>query len=380
MRIRRAFVWVYPVLLLAMGIGFQIWSISQGAAADTYRNAPVCSTATTSACYELVPGQIRSVQVRQTSDGERDDVVIQTTSGSSLSATLEPAAAAAPHVRSGAEVTVKVYESQVTLVDVDGFAIASTANPVATQGDASSAGWLLIALGLVSFALPLYPLWRRRKGVDSQVAGSDPLPGGQPLQVILPSGNLGWAVRPRRSVSSLWRYGFAAVVLLGMTYPAIVDPVRTEWAVLFDSVVILGMLGAVGLFLRNDLVFADSEAIGKTDLFGRTISLPRHEVLRADRFSVATRSSRNQHLVFVRADGLKAFEVVGPAWDYGRLDDLCEAAGIKLSGSYDELVGAFRLNQRVPGTTRWGQQLLMGLGLVVFIVAFVALLIGPGKR
>lgn len=67
-------------------------------------------------------------------------------------------------------------------------------------------------------------------------------------------------------------------------------------------------------------------------------------------------------------------------WDYDRLDELCKAAGIQLSGSYDELVGAFQLNRRVPGTTRWGQQLLLGLGVVVCIVAFVALLIGPGTR
>jgi hypothetical protein len=167
---------------------------------------------------------------------------------------------------------------------------------------------------------------------------------------------------------------------LGMTYPAIVDPARTGWAILLDSVVIVGMLALVGLFLRNDRVFADHEKVGKTDLFGRTTSLPRRDVLRADRFSVATRSGQNRHLVFVRADGKNAFELVGPLWDYDRLDQLCRAAGIELSGSYDELVGAFKLNQRVPGTTRWGLQVLLGLGLVLFLVAFVALLIGPGTR
>jgi hypothetical protein len=120
--------------------------------------------------------------------------------------------------------------------------------------------------------------------------------------------------------------------------------------------------------------------VGKTDVLGRTISLPVHDVLRADRFSVPNRYGRNQHLVFVGPDGRKAFDVAGPSWDYRHLDRLCRSAGIKLSGSYDELVGAFKLNQRVPGTTRWGQQLLLLLALVVYVVAFVALLTGPGRR
>ena len=82
-----------------------------------------------------------------------------------------------------------------------------------------------------------------------------------------------------------------------MTYPAMVDPARTGWAILFDSVVILGILALVGLHLRNARVFADRELVGKTDLLGRTITFPLRDVSRADRFSVANRSGRNQHLV-----------------------------------------------------------------------------------
>ena len=380
MRLSRALVWFYPSLLLSMGIGFQVWSLSQAGAADAYRNAGECSADATSGCYQVFPGQISSVQVHETREGERDDVVIQTASHGTLKATLEPSATAAPHVRSGAAVSVKLYHGQVTLVEVDGLGIASTTNPVANQGDASFNGWLLIALGVLSFAVPFYARWRRRTVAQSQVVEGGLLPGGRLDPEILASGSLGWSVRPRRSPSSVARYGFVAVLLLGMTYPAIVDPTRTEWAILLDSVVVLGMFAIVGLYLRNDRVFADKEKVGKTDLLGRNVSLPLHDLQRADRFSVANRYSRNQHLVFVRTDGRKAFEVAGPGWDYGRLDELCESAGIKLSGSYDELVGAFKLNQRIPGMTRWGQQLAMGLGLIVFIVAFVALLIGPGRR
>lgn len=379
MRIRRVLIWFYPALLLAVGIGFQIWSVSQASGADAYRNAPECKAGSVSGCYQLFPGQISSVQVSQARDGERDDVVIQTASHGTLTATLEPSATAAPHVRSGAEVTVELYRAEVALIEVDGIAVASTTNPVANQGDASFTGWLFIALGLLSFALPFYTR-RRRKAAAARLMGGSTLPGGQLEAEIQASGNLGWSVRPRRTLSSLGRYGLIAVLLLGMTYPAIVDPARTEGALVLDSVVILGIFALLGLFLRNDRVFADSERVGKTDLLGRTTSLPLSDVARADRFSVASRYSRNQHLVFVGGDGRKAFEVAGPNWDYPRLDELCKSAGIRMSGSYDDVVGAFKLNQRVPGTTRWGQQLLWGLGLVVLIVAFVVLLVGPGRR
>lgn len=379
MRMRGVLVWFYPVLLLAAGVGFLIWSLSQAGAADAYRNAPACAVESASGCYQQFDGQISSVQVSQTRDGERDEVVIQTASHGPLTATLEPSATAAPHVRTGAQVTVKLYDGQVALVEVDGISVASTANPVANQGDASFTGWFLVALGLLSLAVPLYPRWRRKAAAADPMAGS-PLGSGHLESEILPSGKLGWSVRPRGGPLNLWRYGLMAVLLLGMTFPAMVDPARSKWAIGLDSVVLLGIVVLVGLFLRNDRVFADGETVGKTDLLGRTVRLPKHDVLRADRFSVANRYGRNKHLIFVRADGRKAFEVAGPNWDYSRLDRLCKSAGIKLTGSYDELVGAFKLNQRVPGTTRWSQQLALGLGLIVFIVAFVVLLDSPGRR
>ena len=87
-----------------------------------------------------------------------------------------------------------------------------------------------------------------------------------------------------------------------------------------------------------------------------------------------------KHLVFVGPDGRKAFEVAGVAWDFDRLDALCREAGIQLGGSYDDLIGAFKLNSRVPGTISWGQQLLWGGALIVVIIVLVILLVGPTQR
>ncbi len=129
MRIARAFIWVYPAVIIAIGVGFLVWSYFQAADADAYRRAPQCGDAVTPSCYELFAGVITSVDVSRTRSGERDDVVVKTEAAGNLTATLEPSDSAAPHVRTGANVTVKRYQGKVMLVTVDGFGVASTANP-----------------------------------------------------------------------------------------------------------------------------------------------------------------------------------------------------------------------------------------------------------
>lgn len=380
MRLRRALIWGYPALLLAFGVGFLVWSLAQARDADVYRSAPQCGSDSGSPCYELFPGQIKSVDVSQTRSGERDAVVIDTPSHGTVNATLEPSAVAAPHVRTGAEVIAKLYGGKVTLVEVDGFAVPSTANPAANQSDTSFAGWLFISLGVLSLAVPGYAVWRRRRTADGGEPDAGALSDSQVGAEVLPSGSVGWSVHPHPTISYLGRYGLVAALMLVLTYRALLDPARSTGAVLLDGVVIFGMVVLVGLFLRNDRLFADSERIGKTNLLGRTTTLLLRDVQRADRFSVANRGGRTRHLVFVGPDGRKAFEVAGLGWDYHRLDQLCRAVGIQLTGSYDDVVSAFGLNQRVPGSTRWGQQLAVGVLLIVVIVAVVVLLSGPGQR
>ena len=377
MRVARVLVWLLPCLVVAMGVGFLIWSVAQSGVADAYRNAPQCAMQATSGCYQVVPGRIASVQVSQGRDGERDRVTIDTSSQGTLTATLEPSAAAAPHVRSGAEVTVKLYGGQVTLVMVDGLNVASTANPDANQSNTAFDGWLLIALGLASAAFSFFTRWRfarRPAGATGGAGMSDPA-----LQELLPSGEIGWSVRPKQGAASLVRYLAVAGLLVGMTLPAVFDPSRKGWAILLDSVVIGGIVVLVGLFRRNARVFADTRMVGKTDIFGRTRKFDLHDIARADRFMVSGGSAANRHLVFVTSAGGKAFEVAGPFWDYAQLDRLCASAGIRLSGSYLDVVGALKVNGRVRGALGWSQA-WVGLGLVVFIIAFALVLAGPTTR
>jgi hypothetical protein len=379
MRMPRVVLWPYTALLVAIGVGALIWGFSLAADADAYRKAPYCGNVVTPSCYEVFSGVITSVQVNQTRSGEQDDVVIRSATAGNVTATLRPSATAAPHIRTGANVTVERYRGQVTVVGVDGFGVASTANPAANQSDLFRIGWLVTGIGMVSTAFVVYSARRRNRRIAAaygdRVAGS-----AMAQQTILPSGTLGWSLRPQLTPGALGRYAIVIVALLFLTIRPLLDPARTTWALLFDSMIVVLVCIVIGLFYRNSRVFADREYVGKVNLLGRTKRLPLQDLKRADRFSVATRYGANKHLVFVGADGRKAFEVAGTAWDFDRLDTLCREAGIQLSGSYDDMVGAFRLNQRVPGITKWSQQLLILGGVTVVIVALVVLVTGPTQR
>ncbi len=353
MRIARAFVWIYPAFVQ-------------------------CGSTVTPSCYETFAGIVTSVHVSQSRSGEQDDVDIKTETAGNLTATLEPSASAAPHVRTGANVTVKRYRGQVTLVTVDGYGVASTANPDAARSDTSRYGWLFTGLGVVSAGYIFYS--RRRRNRRAAWDETGPIAASAPQQGILPSGTLGWSVRPTPSFSSLGRYAFGVVALVFLTLRALLDPARTAWALAIDSTVVFLAVAALLLFYRNARVFADRERVAKVNLLGRTKSLPVHDIQRAERYSVANRYGAVKHLVFVGPDGRKAFEVSGIAWDFDRLDDLCREAGVELGGSYDDLVGAFKLNSRVPGTTTWSRQLLLGCGFIVALILFVVLLVGPTQR
>lgn len=372
MRVARAFLWLYPGLLLAIGVSLLAWSYVQASDADAYRHAPQCGQTVSPNCYQIFTGVIESVQVSQTRSGERDKVVIKTDAAGTLTATLEPTDAAAPHVRTGANVMVKRYRGHVTLLTVDGYNVASTENPAAAQSDTRLYGWLLTGLGVVSAGYIIYSRRRQNGRIEFLETEAPAMADAE----VLPSGGLGWSVRPKPGATTLARYALAIVGLFLLTFRALLDPQRTTWALAFDMAIVLVVAVGLWLFYRNAQVFADGERVAKVDLFGRTKSLSLGSVKSAERFSVGT----SRHLVFVGPDGRKAFEVAGIMWDFDRLDVLCQRAGIHLGGSYREVVGTFKLNSRVPGTLTLSQVLLPGCGLMVLIFVAVLLQIGPSQR
>jgi hypothetical protein len=155
--------WIYPAVPLAIGITFLIGSLTEAGAAAEYGRAPQCDNTVAPSCYEVLTGTIRSVHVSQSRWGEQDDVVIETASAGTLSASLKPSATTAQHVRTGASVTVRRFRGEVMLIGVDGYGIASTKDPVSNQKDASSLGWLFIAIGLGAGAFVLVTKRRRSR-------------------------------------------------------------------------------------------------------------------------------------------------------------------------------------------------------------------------
>ena len=371
--------WSYTVFAFAVGAGFLAWAASQNAAAADYRNAAQCGRTVTSHCYQLLPGAIKSVQVSQSKSGEHDQVVLLTDAGQ-LRATLLPTSIAASHLRTGASVVVQRYANQVMLVEVDGYGVASDVNPAATRDLLSLYGWLFIAFGVLSVAVDLLRRWRRnRRG--AALAGGLSSTRPEPVQpVLLPSGRIGREVRPQPSRGILARHGVGAAMLLLLTSRAMSDPARMGWMILVDAVLLTLWAAALLLFFRNAHFFAAGDEIGKTDLLGRTQTWQLADISRAERFSVAIKAGKNKHLVFVKQDGHKAFEIAGQPWDFDRLDALVRETGIRMSGSYEEEVGAFSLNKRVPGLTNWAQQAAVLVVILVLVIPLVMLLGGPTTR
>lgn len=365
--------WIYPGLLMVIGVAFLIAAQVQNGAADPYRRARECPDAASPDCYQLSPGTIRSVSVSQTRQGERDTSVIDTR-GTSVTVVLEPSASEAAHVKTGAAVTVKWYQGKVTLVEVDGLGVPSIDNPAAQQSNFQFYGIALLVLGGAS---ALFLIWSRRRGAQraaALVAGGESSAGMEPS--LLPDGELGWVARPAlqlRVVAALaLGVGFMALTTLRFAG----DPTRTERAIAFDAAILV--LGALALlaYFSNSKVIASHKQITRVDWLGRSRTYPTADVLHVDRF----RSGPNPYLIFAGRDGRQLFRVSGIYWDYERLGEICGELGLTQVGDFNDIVGSRSINKRANARSNWGATALAIGALIVVIGVYVALLVGPTSR
>lgn len=365
--------WIYTGALVAIGVAFLIAAQVQNGSADPYRRARECPDATSPDCYQLSPGTIRSVSVTQTRSGERDTTVIDTRD-TSVTVVLEPSSSEAPHVRTGATVSVKWYQGKVTLVEVDGLGVPSIDNPAAQQSDFQFYGIATLVLGGGSALVQIWVRRRRAQREAATAAGGESSAGL--AQSLLPDGELGWVVRPALQIRAVAALGLGLGFLALTTLRVSGDPTRTDLAIAFDAVVLaFGVLGLLAYF-RNSKVVASHKQITRVDWLGRSRTYPISDVLHVDRF----RSGPNPYLIFAGRDGRQLFRVSGIYWDYERLDRLCGELGLTLVGDFGDIVGSRGINKRAKARSNWGATTLAVGALIVGIAVYVLLLIGPTSR
>lgn len=372
---RRLLPWIYTGLLIAMGAGFLVAAYAQSAAADAYRNARECPDTASPNCFQLYPGTIRSVSVAQPRGGEQDTTVIDSR-GALVTVVLEPTASAAPHVRTGAQVTVKWYQGKVTVVQVDGLGVSSIDNPVAQQSDFQFYGVLLIAFGVFTALLPMW--LRRRRALRAQaLAVQDSTPAIGLEQSLLPTGGSGWIVRAKLRVQALIAIGLGAGFLVLSTVPRVLgDPTRAPIVIGLDAAIVgVGILSLI-LYLRNSKVIGDRQEITRVYWLGRSQTFPLSDILHVDRF----RSGQSRYAIFAGRDVAQLFRVSGIYWDYEQLDQMCSELGLELVGSYDDIVGARSIRRRAKAQTNWGVTILAIAALAALIVVFVIVQGGPSSR
>ncbi len=364
---------MYVALVGLVGVGFLIAAQMQSGAVDAYRNARECPDTTSSGCYQLSSGTIRSVSVNQRRSGEQDTTVIETR-GMAVTVVLEPAGSDASHIRTGAPVTVEWYQGKVSRVVVDGIGVPSTNNPAAQESNYWVYGILLLVLAGAIVLLQV--LTRRRKERKARLRATS---GGASISEepsLLQSGELGWIVKPALKTQALAAFALGVGFLALTTLRVAGDPGRTALAVAFDFV-ILGVGGlALLTYIRNSRVIASRQQITRVNWLGRSTTYRTSDIRHVDRFS----SGRNRYLVFAGPDGRQLFRVSGIYWDFDRFEQLCDELGLILVGSYDEIVGAMGVNKRAQAPNNWGATALALGALTVAIVAFVVLLAGPASR
>jgi hypothetical protein len=358
-----------------VGAGFLIAASAQSSAADAYRNARECPDTASPICFQLSPGTIRSVSVGQTRSGEQDTTVIDTR-GAAVTVVLEPAASDASHIRTGAAVTVKWYQGKVTLVQVDGIGVTSIDNPLAQQSNFQFYGVGLIAFGGLSVLLQVWAI-RRRALRAAALAEQSSTPTFGPEQSLLPTGSSGWIVKATLKSQAVLALGIGVIFLALFTLPRVLgDPARTVIVVGLDAAILgLGTLALI-VYLRNSEVIGDRQQITRVDWLGRSRTFALSEIAHVDRF----RSGQNRYAIFAGPDGKQLFRVSGIYWDFDQLDLVCRELGLKLVGSYDELVGSMAIKKRAKASTSWGSTIIGIAALVAIIAVFVVVQIGPSSR
>jgi hypothetical protein len=324
-------VYVFIALLTVVGSGLVLADAYQSVLVEDLSGAVECADTSSTHCYQVYPGVITSVRVTQVSAGQRDEVSIAS-QNTSVRVSLLPSPSEAALVQVGATVSVQWYVGSVASVLIGGHAIKSTSSPL-NREDFAYAGWTLIWLAAAFGAIMLVTRKLAKAPVAPWVTAiTDVAFGVTGSQVILPTGTIGWSIRPR--LKEVVVLPFVLVVLALVSIRPFMNPDHLLIASVVDALVVAAALLGLVLTVRNSRVMADSALLMKADRLGRIRRWPLTDIDVVADFYVQGPFSVIRCFTFIGQDGTELFTVSSMFWDLDEVEALCETAGLEVDFDY----------------------------------------------
>ena len=324
-------VYLFIALLTVIGSGLVLADAYQSVLADDFSGAVECADTSSSHCYQLYPGVISSVRVTQVSAGQRDEVSIASRN-TSVRVSLLPSPAEAALVQVGAAVSVQWYVGSVASVRISGDAIPSTSSPF-SRADFAYAGWTLIWLAAAFGGIMLVT----RKLANAPVAPwvraiTDRAFGVTGREVILPTGTIGWSIRPRLKEVVVLPLVLALLALVSIR--PFMNPDHLVFASIVEALVMGAALVGLALTLRNSRVMADTAMLMKAGRLGRIRRWPLSDFDLVADFYVQGPFAVIRCFAFIDHGGAELFTVTSMFWDLDQVEALCERAGLEVDFDY----------------------------------------------
>jgi len=324
-------VYIFIALLTVVGSGLVLADAYQSVLAEEFSGAVECADSNSTHCYQLYPGVITIVRVTQVSAGQRDEVSIASRN-TSLRVSLLPSPSEAELVQVGAAVSVQWYVGSVASVRISGHAITSTSSPF-NRVDFAYAGWTLIWLAAAFGGIVLVT----RKLANASVAPwaraiTDLAFGVTGSEVILPTGTIGWSIRPRLKEVVVLPLVLAVVALVSIR--PFMNPDHLLIASIVDALLVGAALFGLALTVRNSRVMADTALLMKADRLGRIRSWPLTDIDQVADFNVQGPFSVIRCFAFIDHAGTELFTLTSMFWDLDEVETLCVSVGLPLDFDY----------------------------------------------
>jgi hypothetical protein len=269
--------------------------------------------------------------VTQVSAGQRDEVSIASRN-ISLRVSLLPSPSEVSLVQVGAAVSVQWYVGSVASVRISGHAITSTSSP-SNRVDFAYAGWTLIWLAAAFGGIMLIT----RKLAHAAVAPwaraiTDLAFGVTGPDVILPTGTVGWSIRPRLKEVVVLPFVLAVVALVSIR--PFMNPDHLLIASIADVVLVGAALVGLALTVRNNRVMGDSASLMKADRLGRIQTWPLSDIDVVADFNVQGPFSVLRCFAFIGHAGTELFTLTSMFWDLDEVETLCVSVGLPVDFDY----------------------------------------------